>query len=72
MGIEVGPAPIQSGLTPEEQLVSDALVDAWNKFMGLRDSIAIEEQQDFRKAIHDAQHVLMNRIVRRLYPGYWR
>lgn len=62
----------QSGLTPDEQRVSDALVEAWNRFMVLKDAIPIDEHRDFQRAIHDAQRVLMNRIVRRLYPEYWR
>lgn len=61
----------KSGLTAEEEAVSDALVDAWNRFMAIRDAINTEEQAAFRRAIHDAQNVLMCRVVRRLFPDYW-
>ncbi len=62
----------ESGLTPEEQKVSDALVKAWNTFMSFTDAIPTDELQEFREAIHAAQRVLLIRIVRRLYPEYWR
>lgn len=62
----------ESGLTPEEQQVMDALVEAWNRFKAIDEFISLDEQRDFNQAIHAAQQVLMGRIVRRLYPEYWR
>lgn len=61
----------QSGLTPEEQLVADALVEAWNRFVALSDKTP-DQQREFNEGIHQAQVVLMQRITRRLYPDYWR
>lgn len=62
----------ESGLTSEEQEVSDLLVQAWNRLMQFDDAIRAEDIDRFRQAIHEAQGVLMERVVRRLYPEYWR
>jgi len=61
----------QSGLTPEEQEVSDLLVQAWNRFMAFEDAIKSDDQEEFRQAIHAAQRVLQTRMLRRLFPEYW-
>jgi hypothetical protein len=62
----------KSGLTPQEQEVMDALVSAWNKYKNLPGASFPNEQSDFIQAIHQAQSVLQSRIIRRLYPEYWR
>lgn len=60
-----------SGLTPAEEVVSDALARAMNAFEQIPESVTLEELQAFRGAIEAALCVLQQRIVRRLYGAYW-
>lgn len=58
------------GLSSEEDKIMSLLVDAWNLFLALpTDGVEVDE---FRQAIHDAQDCLGRRVLRRLYPDYWR
>lgn len=61
-----------SGLTIREQAVADALVAAWNSFQLIVATYSVDDCDDFRRAIHEAQRILMSRIVARNYPKYWR
>lgn len=61
----------ESGLTPEEIVVVEHLVAAWNAFVKMDSVITTEEQQRFRDAIHQAQQVFADRALHRAYPGYW-
>lgn len=63
--------PTESGLTPEEQTVMDALVAAWDALMRLPDVVDGDEQAVFRESIHAMQRVLAARVVARAYPDYW-
>ena len=47
-------------LTNTETDVLDALATAWNRFVGLPQCHP-DEVPDFRKAIHDAQRIIMAR-----------
>ena len=47
-------------LLAEERAVIDMLGEAWNAFMALQ-VLHADELPDFRKAIHDAQRIVMAR-----------
>ena len=57
-----------TSMTIEERLIIASLGDAWNQFLtlppGHRDDL-----HDFRKAIHDAQRVIMSRPAYRDLQG---
>lgn len=60
----------KDGLTNQEGLVMDNLVDAWNEFINLEVQHP-NERDYFADGIHMCQSVLMARILRRDYPeGY--
>lgn len=59
-----------SGLTGQELIVMNCLVDAWNAALEL--SLTNDERHVFTQAIHQAQQVLAMRVVRRDHPHYWR
>lgn len=50
----------------KEQEVMDNLSRAWNDFTRL-EKLHPDEQDEFRRAIHVAQHIIMARPVRRKY-----
>lgn len=56
-------------MTEPEKMVMDQLVAAWNAFVALPDSVAIEE---FSRGIHDAQMAIALRVARRANPEIWR
>lgn len=58
------------GLTPEERIVSDALLLAFQEFMKLPTQHP-DERRDFVDGIHQCQNQLMWRIVRRAHPRAW-
>jgi hypothetical protein len=58
------------GLTPEERVVSDALLLAFQEFMKLPTQHP-DERRDFVDGIHQCQNQLMWRIVRRAHPRAW-
>ena len=58
------------GLTQLEGEVMDALITAWNKFVGLQRQHP-DEQRDFADGIHKCQDLLAVRIARREYPQGW-
>lgn len=60
-----------SGMTPGESEVMDALVMAWNRFAALPNTPA-DMHGDFIRSIHECQRILAQRIVSRTYPNYWR
>lgn len=62
----------ESGLTPEEQKVMAGLINAWNAWIAIDAAITSDELEEFRAAIHRAQHVLAFRAVRRQWPNYWQ
>jgi len=47
-------------MTDQEQKVLDQLANAWNEFLKLP-LVHNDELPDFRKAIHDAQRIIMAR-----------
>lgn len=58
------------GLTQEEGEVMDALVTAWNKFIGLQRQHP-SELDEFCDGIHRCQYLLSVRISRREHPEGW-
>lgn len=62
--------PNPNGMTPQETVVMDHLVEAWNGFVSL-DETSAEERQIFMRAIHTAQNVIALRVLSRLFPDYW-
>jgi len=58
------------GLTDSEGEVMDALVTAWNKFVGL-DRQHPRETEIFADGIHQCQNLLAVRIARREFPKGW-
>lgn len=58
------------GLTDSEGEVMDALVTAWNKYVGLERQHS-GEQRDFADGVHRCQDLLAIRIARREYPDGW-
>jgi len=57
----------KDGLTKQEGKVMDSLVNAWNAFIKLPKEHP-SDTQDFCNGIHQCQHILMSRILRRDYP----
>lgn len=53
-------------MTPHEREALDALVAAWNKFVELPVEHP-DDQTEFRHGIHQLQHMIMMRSVRRQY-----
>lgn len=60
----------EDGLTKEEGIVMDCLVEAWNNFVKLERQHP-NELEDFANAIHNAQSILGLRILRREHPNGW-
>lgn len=59
-----------SGLTEQEKIVMDHLIDAWNEFVRLPIQHP-SDSDEAKQAIHELQKLLALRIVRRLYPEEW-
>lgn len=57
----------KDGLTEQEGKVMDSLVNAWNEFIKLERQHPCESD-DFADGIHECQHQLVMRIMRRDYP----
>ena len=58
------------GLTKQEGKVMDSLVIAWNNYLKLPKEHPADTQE-FCNGIHQCQHIIMCRILRRAYPkGY--
>lgn len=58
------------GLTEQEGKAMDALVKAWNIFIKLECQHP-SDTQEFNFGVHQCQHILMCRVLRRDYPkGY--
>ena len=60
----------RTGLTPDERLIVDAVVSAWNHFLAL--DVTADDARDFRDAVHTIQRLMAVRAMRREYPEYWR
>lgn len=56
--------------TPSEDVVMEALVEAWNAFIKLPEQNQ-SAVKDFEHAIHEAQRVLAMRVMKRNYPDYF-
>lgn len=61
---------VVSGMTPEEQKISDHIVEAWNGFVKLKQTHP-DDLNDFKDAAHTMQRILGTRILRRDYPDFW-
>lgn len=61
---------VKSGLTPDEELVMDHLIDAWQAYLKLPKQHP-NDIQEFAARLHDLQARIAIRIVRRDYPQYW-
>jgi SMC interacting uncharacterized protein involved in chromosome segregation len=60
----------KDGLNEQEGTVMDSLVEAWNNFLKLEKQHP-SDTEEFCRGIHQCQHILMCRILRRDYPeGY--
>lgn len=57
-----------TGLTDEEEHISNMLVDIWNTFVSLPTHHP-QHQTDVGNAIHQIQHILQSRTCHRLYPN---
>lgn len=61
----------KSGLTEQESSVAEKLVEAWNEFSKLEQTHP-SDLEDFQRGIHQLQHILGMRTLRRLYPEYYK
>jgi len=71
--ISVKPVPKEKdiqGLTDEERIVSDKLMECYKSFLEL-DFQHPEDNREFAYAIHLIQGLLSLRVVRRCYPDGW-
>lgn len=59
-----------SGLTEQEQLVMNKIVEAYSEWLKLKMQHT-SEIQFFVDAIHTLQSTLAMRVIRRSYPKYW-
>lgn len=59
-----------NGLTDDEQIVMDKLMDAYSAFIRLAREHP-DEMRDFVDGVHRCQDVLAVRICRRIYPKGW-
>lgn len=66
----MGTEPNKNGLTPDEQLVMDKLMEAYAAFIRLSREHP-DELRDFVDGVHKCQDVLAVRICRRIYPEGW-
>lgn len=62
---------VKHPLTDQEQKVMDLLVRAHNEFCKL-DEGHPDHTREWADAIHNAQVILMQRVVRRDYPEYFK
>jgi len=61
------------GLEQGEQKVMAHLVMAWDTYVQLGTAhSSADDERAFRDAIHQAQQILGQRVLRREYPDYWR
>ena len=67
-GLVIGPG---TGLTEEERNIVMDLVRAWNQFTALP-CLGADDRDDFRRAIHEAQRIIAQRALARVYPEFWR
>lgn len=58
------------GLTEEEGLVMDALIEAWNAFVKLKVTHP-SDTKDFCDGIHKCQQILGMRVLQREFPDGW-
>lgn len=58
-------------LSAEEMDVLSHLAAAWNVFSALPPPSFPDDKDDFRRAIHAAQHLVAFRVARRVNPEYW-
>jgi len=64
------PESNETGLTEEEQVVMDSLVEAFRTYSLLPRSHK-DEMGEFVLSIHRLQDLLAVRVARRLYPNGW-
>jgi hypothetical protein len=60
----------EPGLTVSEQMILSYLVGAFTLFKDL-DAKHPDDDDDFRRAIHDAQKMIALRVARRIDPHIW-
>ena len=60
----------QTGLDKDEERIINHLVIAWNNFVHLGD-MRPDDLTDFRRSIHECERIIMARIVRRAFPGFY-
>lgn len=68
--IQWNPDP-PTNLTQEETRVLHLLASAWNEFERL-DKKHPDDNDDFRRAIHQAQQLIALRVARRVDPLIWK
>lgn len=66
----MGEVITEHGLTAEEQIVMDKIIEAYEAFCKLERQHP-DEDRDFTSAVHKIQSILALRIVRRVYPVGW-
>jgi hypothetical protein len=59
------------GLTDGEKSVLAATAKAWNTWCDLPGRVS-DDDVDFMRAIHAAQHLIALRVARRVDPDVWR
>lgn len=64
------PVPAE-GLTSTEKEVLRLLSEAWNVFVNLDDKHP-DDDDEFRRAIHDAQKTVALRVARRIDTDVWK
>lgn len=67
---EIKTSKTNNGLTPEENEISELIVQVWNKFTKLKQSHP-SDLEDVQRAVHQLQYVLGMRTLRRLYPKHY-
>ena len=67
---KIEPVSLTTGLTPEEDVILDHLVQAWTGFIKLEKQHP-NEFDDFAKAMNQCQSTLAMRAVRRTWPEGW-
>jgi hypothetical protein len=62
--------PGEGGLEEEELQILNSLADAWNRFVALAKKHP-DDNDEFRRAIHQAQQLVALRVARRVNPQVW-
>ena len=56
-------------LTTDERECCESLSDAWNSAVQFLGGV---DREEFKRAIHAAQHIIALQVARRVDPDFWR